>query len=103
MVTIKSGATKHLPEAEPGERIDVLTFVVTKAGWNALKEKLKLQPNNPVRIVSRLFYQGALPGSIDIRQLKDNHAKRYIQDPNATGDERPGLGCPSSEFSAADY
>lgn len=28
---------------------------------------------------------------------------RYIQDPNATGDERPGLGCPSSEFSAADY
>ena len=27
----------------------------------------------------------------------------YIQDPNATGDERPGLGSPSSECSAADY
>ena len=33
---------------------------------------------------------------------RQEKARGYIQDPNATGDERPGLGCSSVEFSAAD-
>ncbi|MDN5942134.1 MAG: DEAD/DEAH box helicase family protein [Nitrospira sp.] len=53
-----SGKLK-LPRAEPDEPINIISFVVTKAGWETLKERIEINSSNPVRILTRLIYKSA--------------------------------------------
>lgn len=69
----------QLPPAELDEQVDILSFVVTKAGWETLQHRLKLSPSNHVRILTRLIQKSAID---PIKQsqggwhyLPGNHAK----------------------------
>ena len=69
----------QLPLAEPDERVDILSFVVTKAGWETLQHRLNLSTSNPVRILTRLIYKAAIDPINKTRAkwhyLEKNHAK----------------------------
>lgn len=54
---IDNGGKLQLPPAEPDEPIDIISFVVTKAGWETLKERIEINSSNPVRILTRLIYK----------------------------------------------
>ena len=69
----------QLPRANPGEEVYILSFVVTKAGWETLQHRLKLSPSNPVRILTRLIYKAAIDpikqAQAKWHYLEKNHAK----------------------------
>lgn len=69
----------QLPPAELDEQVDILSFVVTKAGWETLQHRLKLSPSNHVRILTRLIYTAAIDPIKQARAewhyLEKNHAK----------------------------
>ena len=44
-----------LPPAMPGEPVDIISFVVTEAGWKTLRERIGTSRSNPVRILTRLI------------------------------------------------
>jgi superfamily II DNA or RNA helicase len=73
------GAKLPLLPAEPGERVDILSFVVTKAGWESLQHRLKLSPSNHVQILTRLIYKAAIDpikqAQAKWHYLEKNHAK----------------------------
>ncbi|MDH4187056.1 MAG: DEAD/DEAH box helicase family protein [Nitrospira sp.] len=68
-----------LPPAKFGEQVDILSFVVTKAGWETLQHRLKLSPSNPVRILTRLIHKEAIDpinkAGAKWHYLENNHAK----------------------------
>jgi superfamily II DNA or RNA helicase len=76
---IGNGNQLPLPQAEPGEQVDILSFVVTEAGWKALKHRLKISQSHRVRILTRLIYQSASElieqTRVDWHHLPNNHAK----------------------------
>lgn len=69
----------QLPSAKPDERVDILSFVVTKAGWETLQHRLNLSTSNHVRILTRLIYKAAIDPVNQARAewhyLEKNHAK----------------------------
>lgn len=69
----------QLPPAKLDEEVDILSFVVTKAGWESLQHRLKLSPSNHVRILTRLIYKAAIDPIKQARAewhyLEKNHAK----------------------------
>jgi len=76
---IDNGDKLPFPKAHPRERVDILTFVVTKAGWEALKDRIGISSSNSVRILTRLIHESAIElldrAGIDWRHLPNNHAK----------------------------
>lgn len=81
MAIIGTGAQLKLPLAEPDEPVDILSFVVTKAGWETLKDRIGISTSNPVRILTRLIHKSASElieqAGVDWhwRHLPNNHAK----------------------------
>ncbi|MDP3090203.1 MAG: DEAD/DEAH box helicase family protein [Nitrospira sp.] len=73
------GAKLPLLPAEPDECVDILSFVVTKAGWEALKHRLKISQSHRVRILTQLIYESAIKPIEQIgsawHHLPGNHAK----------------------------
>lgn len=71
--------TLQLPRAMRGEPVDILSFVVTGAGWVALQDRIGILPSNPVRILTRLIYPSAVDemerAGIRWHALERNHAK----------------------------
>jgi superfamily II DNA or RNA helicase len=69
----------QLPLAKLDEEVDILSFVVTKAGWESLQHRLKLSPSNHVRILTRLIYKAAIDpikqAQAKWHYLEKNHAK----------------------------
>jgi len=69
----------QLPPAELNEQVDILSYVVTKAGWETLQHRLKLSPSNHVRILTRLIYKAAInpinQACAKWHYLEKNHAK----------------------------
>lgn len=76
---IAKGAKLPLLLAEPDECVDILSFVVTKAGWEALKNRLKISQSHRVRILTQLIYESAIKPIEQIgstwHHLPGNHAK----------------------------
>lgn len=76
---IDYGDQLQLPPAEPGEPVDMISFVVTKAGWETVKERIKINLSNPVRILTRLIDKSTSErieqAGADWRHLPNNHAK----------------------------
>jgi superfamily II DNA or RNA helicase len=84
-VIIEVGSHLPLLKAEPGEQVDIITFVVTPDGWAQLKDRLQLSPANPVRILTRLIHKSASEllieqagGKWQWHYLPGNHAKAII-------------------------
>jgi superfamily II DNA or RNA helicase len=79
MAMIGNGNQLPLPPAEPGEPVDILSYVVTKAGWETLKDRIEINSSNSVRILTRLIYQSASElieqTRVDWQHLPNNHAK----------------------------
>ena len=79
MAMINTGAQLPLPSAEPDEQVDILSFVVTKAGWESLKSRIKISSANHVRILTRLIHKSAIypikQSQGDWHYLPGNHAK----------------------------
>lgn len=79
MASIEKGMQLDVPPAKPGEQVDILSFVVTKAGWEVLKDRLRLKPSNQIRILTRLIYPSAISlitqAHGEWRWLRTNHAK----------------------------
>ncbi len=69
----------QLPKAKSGEQVDILSFVVTRAGWESLQHRLKLSPSNHVRILTRLIHKAAIDpikqAGAKWHYLENNHAK----------------------------
>lgn len=84
MATIDNGDKLALPRAKPGERVDIISFVVTKAGWETLRDRIRISSSNNVRILTRLIYKSASElidqagGNWDWRHLPNNHAKAIL-------------------------
>ncbi len=68
-----------LPEAWPEEPVDILSYVVTPAGWEALKDLTRISSANQVRILTRLISQPAIDKIVQDEgrwhYLPRNHAK----------------------------
>lgn len=68
-----------LPRVLPGESVDILTFVVTRDGWEALKDRIGLLSENRVRLLTKEIKKSAkeLMDQTGIRWhcLPRNHAK----------------------------
>lgn len=81
---IDKGDKLDLQPADPGEQIDIISFVVTKAGWERLKDRLKISPSNHVRILTRLIHKSAsdliehAEGNSVWHHLPGNHAKAIL-------------------------
>lgn len=81
MATIGKGAELQLPLAWPGEPVDILSFVVTKAGWKALMERIGISSSNPIRILTQKIDPSVIDpiehagGDWSWRGLRTNHAK----------------------------
>ena len=81
MATIEKGEDLVLPLALPGEPVDILSFVVTNAGWEALKDRIGISSSNPnpIRLLTRLIYQSVIDpikqAGGDWHWLPKNHAK----------------------------
>lgn len=79
MAMIVKGAKLPLLPAKPDECVDILSFVVTKAGWEALKNRLKISQSHRVRILTQLIYESAIKPIEQIgstwHHLPGNHAK----------------------------
>lgn len=84
MAIIDKGDKLRLPTAMPGERVDIISFVVTKAGWETLKDRIGISPSNPVRILTRLIHEPASElieragANWEWHHLPSNHAKAII-------------------------
>ena len=81
MATIEKGEDLVLPLAMPGEPVDILSFVVTNAGWEELKKRIGISSSNPnpIRLLTRLIYQSVIDpikqAGGDWHWLPKNHAK----------------------------
>lgn len=82
MAMIGSGDRLPLPSADPDEPVDILSFVVTKAGWEALKKRISISSLKHVRILTQLIYQPASElinqSGAEWRYLPSNHAKAIL-------------------------
>ncbi len=82
MATIDNGYQLELPEADPDEQIDIFSYVVTKAGWETLKSRLKISPSHRVQVLTQLISSPASKlinqSKAEWRYLPSNHAKAII-------------------------
>jgi superfamily II DNA or RNA helicase len=76
---ISNGNKLRLPRAKSGESVDILSYVVTKAGWKTLKDRIGIFSSNPVRIltqkIDKLTSERIEQAGADWRHLPNNHAK----------------------------
>ena len=79
MAMIGNGNKLRLPRAKSGESVDILSYVVTKAGWKTLKDRIGISSSNPVRIltqkIDKLTSERIEQAGADWRHLPTNHAK----------------------------
>lgn len=79
MAMISNGNQLEFPLADPGEAVDIISFVVTEAGWKALKDRIAINSSNPVRILTRLIYKSASElieqAGVYWHHFPNNHAK----------------------------
>lgn len=68
-----------LIKAKPNEPVDILSFVVTSAGWNSLKRQIRISQSNTIRILTQWIYRSAIKPIKEVkgcwRYLPNNHAK----------------------------
>ena len=72
----------QLPPAEPNEQVDILSYVVTPAGWASLKRRIGLSQSNTVRILTQLIYKAAIDSvkqdKGEWHYLQTNHVKVFL-------------------------
>lgn len=84
MALIDNGENLDIPRAKPGESVDIISFVVTKSGWETLKRRIGITSSNRLRILTRLIHQSASEqieqagGNWNWHHLPNNHAKAIL-------------------------